>query len=95
MSGRRDENRVTGTHRPDARGRVTIESKDDMRRRGLGSPDKADAVMMAFAPLGSGTAKFKVWHDPETERFNRALGNEFYPPSLRHLKDANLLEMGF
>ncbi len=48
-----------------------------------------------FAPLGSGTAKFKVWHNPETERFNRALDNEFYPPSLRHLKDANLLEMGF
>lgn len=31
----------------DSRGRIGIESKDDMRKRGLPSPDRADAVMMA------------------------------------------------
>ncbi|MGI5223517.1 hypothetical protein [Actinoallomurus sp. CA-142502] len=32
-----------------ARGQVLIESKDDMRKRGLPSPDRADAVMLAKA----------------------------------------------
>jgi len=34
----------------DSRGRVQIESKEEMRKRGLSSPDKADALMLAFAP---------------------------------------------
>lgn len=33
----------------DSRGRVVIESKEDMKRRGLPSPDRADAVAYAFA----------------------------------------------
>ncbi|HEY8354547.1 MAG TPA: hypothetical protein VIK69_05970, partial [Methylophilaceae bacterium] len=37
----------------DSRGRIQIESKEDMRKRGLPSPDKADALMLAFAPAGS------------------------------------------
>jgi hypothetical protein len=32
-------------------GRINIESKEDMKRRGLPSPDRADAVMMACASL--------------------------------------------
>ena len=32
-----------------ARGALQIESKDDMRRRGLRSPDRAEALMLAFA----------------------------------------------
>ena len=32
----------------DSRGRVVMESKDAMRQRGLPSPDKADALMLAF-----------------------------------------------
>jgi hypothetical protein len=31
-------------------GRIQIESKDDMRRRGLPSPDRADALVLGFAP---------------------------------------------
>ncbi len=31
-----------------SQGKVLIESKDDMRRRGVPSPDKADALMLAF-----------------------------------------------
>lgn len=34
----------------DRRGRIVIESKEDMRKRGLPSPDHADAVMMAGDP---------------------------------------------
>lgn len=33
----------------DARGRIIIESKEDMKKRGLQSPDLADALVMAFA----------------------------------------------
>jgi hypothetical protein len=31
-------------------GQIQIEGKDDLRRRGLASPDRADAVAMAFGP---------------------------------------------
>ena len=31
------------------RGQIKIESKDDMAKRGMPSPDRADALMMAFA----------------------------------------------
>jgi hypothetical protein len=34
----------------DSRGRIKIESKDDARKRGVRSPDRAEAVMLAFAP---------------------------------------------
>jgi hypothetical protein len=36
-------------YKTDAFGRIQIESKDDMRRRGMASPDRADAVVLAFA----------------------------------------------
>jgi hypothetical protein len=32
-----------------SRGQIQIESKDDMRKRGMPSPDRADALMLAFA----------------------------------------------
>jgi len=31
-------------------GKMLIESKKDMRKRGVKSPDRADALMMLFAP---------------------------------------------
>ena len=36
--------------KPDSRGRVTIEKKEDMEKRGLASPDRADALAEAYAP---------------------------------------------
>jgi hypothetical protein len=36
----------------DSKGRIVIESKDEMRKRGLPSPDRADAVSMAFSRAG-------------------------------------------
>ncbi len=35
-------------YRYNSRGKVLMESKEDMKRRGLPSPDKADALMLAF-----------------------------------------------
>lgn len=37
-------------YKRDSKGRIKIESKDDMAKRGLPSPDRADALMMSFAP---------------------------------------------
>lgn len=37
----------------DSRGRLKLETKEEMRNRGLKSPDRADAVVAAFG-LGSG-----------------------------------------
>jgi hypothetical protein len=34
-----------------ARGQVVIESKDDARKRGVRSPDRAEALMLACAPV--------------------------------------------
>jgi hypothetical protein len=36
-------------YRIDSRGRIVIESKDEMKRRGLPSPDRADALALAWA----------------------------------------------
>ena len=38
----------------DANGRVKAESKKDMRKRGIPSPNRADALVMAFAPVQAG-----------------------------------------
>lgn len=45
----------------DSAGRVKVESKEAMRSRGLASPDEADAVALAFAPLDSGAAHPPGW----------------------------------
>ncbi len=39
---------TTLRYRYDSRGRLLMESKDSMKNRGVGSPDKADALMLAF-----------------------------------------------
>lgn len=39
------------TYKFDKRGRIWIESKDDMRARGMPSPDRADTLMMACAEV--------------------------------------------
>ena len=50
--------------KPDSKGRVTIERKEDMKKRGLHSPDDADAVAMCF----SQSAKF-------IDKYKRAMAN--------------------
>ena len=39
-------------YRYNSRGKVLMESKDSMKSRGLPSPDKADALMLAFLDTG-------------------------------------------
>lgn len=45
--------------------RIVIESKDDMKSRGLSSPDCADSLLLTFAsPIASTTATpAKSWRD--------------------------------
>ena len=42
----------------DSQGRLLMESKDSMRQRGLPSPDKADALMLAFLEPAQ---RVKLW----------------------------------
>ena len=46
-----------------SRGQLKVEAKETMRRRSLPSPDKADALLLAFAPTKPRN-KFKVWFGP-------------------------------
>ena len=42
----------------DSQGRILMESKEDMRKRGIPSPDKADALMLSFiAPV----SRARIW----------------------------------
>jgi hypothetical protein len=48
---------LTGMHyKINSRGQLVLESKEDMRKRGLSSPDLADALMLAFCYSGGGDA---------------------------------------
>lgn len=49
-------------------GKVLIESKDDMRKRGLASPDRADTLMLAFA---RGEASGEIILPGKVERVQR------------------------
>jgi hypothetical protein len=43
---------------PDSKGRLALESKQDMRGRGLSSPDRADAVLGAMMNMNGGSGAF-------------------------------------
>ena len=47
-----------------ARGQVVIESKEEARKRGVKSPDRAEAVMLAFAQIQHIEEGIFVYHDP-------------------------------
>lgn len=42
----------TRKYRVTSKGRIALESKDEMKKRGLRSPDRADALVLAFAKTG-------------------------------------------
>jgi phage terminase large subunit len=69
ISGLKDEKTIAQLpslrYRHNARGQVVIESKDEARKRGVKSPDRAEAVMLAFAP------KFQVEEVIDTWEENR------------------------
>ena len=46
---------TTRRWKPTSKGKIRLESKDDARVRGIPSPDRADALVLAFAeeaPMG-------------------------------------------
>ena len=43
----------------DGNGRVKVESKKDMKKRGIPSPNMADSLIMAFAPTSNALARLK------------------------------------
>jgi phage terminase large subunit len=57
---------ATIRYRLNARGQVVIESKDEMRKRGVKSPDHAEAIMLAFAPPGS-HGLIELWREQYEE----------------------------
>ena len=40
-------------------GKIKVESKDEMKKRGLPSPDVADAFVLTFAEVGWGRQKVR------------------------------------
>jgi hypothetical protein len=40
---------------------MKLESKDDLRRRGIPSPDRADALALAFGPPPRKRGTYKGW----------------------------------
>jgi hypothetical protein len=48
------------TYKPTSAGQVQIVSKDDMKKKGLASPDRADTLAQAFARVTS-TEEVRVW----------------------------------
>ena len=60
-------------YRFDSAGRMVLESKEDMAKRGIGSPDRADAVVYAFADIQGGHVNED---DQETEPSKWGSGRE-------------------
>jgi phage terminase large subunit len=66
------------TYKFDSTGKMKIESKDDMKKRGVNSPDKADGLVLTFAETvlkrekipGTGSGKGNADYDP-FERFKQ------------------------
>ena len=54
VAGLTDERTITQLaamrYRHNARGQVVMESKEEARKRGVRSPDRAEALMLAFTP---------------------------------------------
>jgi hypothetical protein len=56
-------------YRFNSRGQIVIESKDDMKARGLPSPDRADALMLTCGPTPTPDQIVEVDPDPETAEY--------------------------
>jgi hypothetical protein len=64
---------VSAGYKYDSAGRLLIESKQDMRRRGIPSPDEADAVALCFSePEGSGFVHDKNFYRDLRDKYEGA-----------------------
>jgi len=57
---------------PNSKGRLELESKQAMRARGLGSPDRADAVLGAMTQAKTGGANYRRVEVPEHDEWKVA-----------------------
>ena len=58
-----------------SRGQIVIEKKDDARKRGVKSPDRAEAVILAFAgDVGKPQAGFQFFWEPGPGDYRRYAG---------------------
>jgi phage terminase large subunit len=72
-------------YRHNARGQVEIESKDEARKRGVKSPDRAEAIMLAFADRTPGIMRYYQDMAEAAELGYRPLDNP--PPSVEGADD--------
>jgi hypothetical protein len=57
-------------YRHNARGQVVIESKEDARKRGVKSPDRAESIMLAFAKIQVEHAGVLEWYRQQAAAVN-------------------------
>ncbi|MGD0253136.1 MAG: hypothetical protein ABSC01_10625 [Verrucomicrobiota bacterium] len=57
---------------PNSKGKLELESKQAMRARGLGSPDRADVVLGAMMQAQTGGVSFSRVEVPERDEFRVA-----------------------
>lgn len=55
-------------YRMTSRGKIALERKEDMKKRGLDSPDRADAVVLSFAEIRKGVSIINTERHSVTER---------------------------
>jgi phage terminase large subunit len=84
------------TYSVNSAGALRVETKEEMRRRGLNSPDRADAVMYAFAfseelpqPGTVSAAQYVVTSGYATDRTEKAMWERDLDPRRRSAKDIN------
>ena len=75
---------TTRKHRIDSKGRLFLESKEDMRKRGLSSPDRADAVVGCLSNhpariynYSVGGSEIDPWNNSEEEEPNYEIAGAF------------------
>jgi phage terminase large subunit-like protein len=69
-------------YRYNSRGQIVIESKDEMRKRGLPSPDHADAaILTAIAPAGADLFRRLCWRHWTLEGTRFATAGRSWAPS--------------
>jgi hypothetical protein len=55
-------------YRHNSRGQIIIESKEDARKRGVKSPDRAEAIMLAYAKISHSNEGIFEWYKQEAAR---------------------------
>jgi len=58
-------------YRHNSRGQIVIESKDEARKRGVKSPDRAEAVILAFAEISDPYAGMFEFYRQQAEEARR------------------------